>query len=82
MNPGKLAFIALALGLSLAGAAHGQAVEKKQVTLGVGGKTSLYYLPLTICERLGYFKEQGLDVTVNDFRGGGAIVAGAGRRLG
>ena len=46
MNPGKLAFIALALGLSLAGAAHGQAVGRKQVTLGVGGKTSLYYLCL------------------------------------
>jgi len=36
--------------------------------LAVGGKTALYYLPLTICERLGYFKEQGLDVTINDFR--------------
>jgi NitT/TauT family transport system substrate-binding protein len=81
MNPNKLAFLALALGLSLAGAAHGQTIEKQQVTLGVGGKTSLYYLPLTICERLGYFKEQGLDVTVNDFRGGAqslqALVGGS-----
>jgi NitT/TauT family transport system substrate-binding protein len=50
--------------------AHAQAPEKKQITLGVGGKTSLYYLPLTIAERLGHFKEQGLDVTINDFRGG------------
>ena len=48
---------------------HAQALEK-QITLGVGGKTSLYYLPLTIAERLGHFKEQGLDVTINDFRGG------------
>jgi NitT/TauT family transport system substrate-binding protein len=81
MNPNKLAFVALALALALAGAAHGQAIEKKQVTLGVGGKTSLYYLPLTICERLGYFKEQGLDVTINDFRGGAqslqALVGGS-----
>jgi NitT/TauT family transport system substrate-binding protein len=61
---------ALALSLSLSAAAHAQAVEKKQLTLAVGGKTALYYLPLTICERLGYFKEQGLDVTINDFRGG------------
>src|SRR4029079_13759912 len=55
-------------------AAHGQAPgpapEKNQLTLAVGGKTALYYLPLTICKRLGYFKEQGLDVTINDFRGG------------
>ena len=51
------------------------------MTLGVGGKTSFYYLPLTIAERLGYFKEQGLDVTINDFRGGAqslqALVGGS-----
>jgi NitT/TauT family transport system substrate-binding protein len=66
--------LASVLAFSLAGAAAaqapGQAPEKKQITLGVGGKTALYYLPLTLCERLGYFKEQGLDVTINDFRGG------------
>src|SRR5258708_14059786 len=70
----KLVVGSLALALSVAGVAHGQipgqSLEKKQVTLGVGGKTALYYLPLTICERLGYFKEQGLDVTINDFRRG------------
>src|SRR5262249_31271793 len=71
----------LALAFSLGAAAHAQAIEKKQVTLAVGGKTALYYLPLTICERLGYFKEQGLDVTINDFRGGAqslqALVGGS-----
>src|SRR5437773_12110128 len=79
MTPIKIVVVTLAL--SLAGAAHGQTPEKKQVTLGVGGKTALYYLPLTICERLGYFKEQGLDVTINDFRGGAqslqALVGGS-----
>jgi len=72
---------ALAILLSLPGMARGQALEKNQVTLGVGGKNSLYYLPLTICERLGYFKEQGLDVAINDFRGGAqslqALVGGS-----
>ena len=72
---------ALAILLSLPGMARGQALEKNQVTLGVGGKNSLYYLPLTICERLGYFKQQGLDVAVNDFRGGAqslqALVGGS-----
>ncbi len=66
----RLALASVAVSLALAGAAQAQAPEKKEVALGVGGKTSLYYLPLTIAERLGYFKEQGLDVTVNDFRGG------------
>ena len=81
MTAVKLIVGTLALALSLAGAAHGQAPEKKSLTLAVGGKTALYYLPLTICERLGYFKEQGLDITINDFRGGAqslqALVGGS-----
>src|SRR5262245_17475511 len=79
MKTTKMALAMLALALSAP--AHGQAVEKKELTLAVGGKTALYYLPLTICERLGYFKEQGLDVTINDFRGGAqslqALVGGS-----
>src|SRR5262245_8959370 len=85
----KTVLATLALALSLTGAIQDRAlaqtpvqgVEKKQLTLAVGGKTALYYLPLTICERLGYFKEQGLEVTVNDFRGGAqslqALVGGS-----
>jgi NitT/TauT family transport system substrate-binding protein len=76
-----LATLALSLTAAAPGQAQAQAAEKKQVTLAVGGKTALYYLPLTICERLGYFKEQGLEVTVNDFRGGSqslqALVGGS-----
>jgi len=81
MNHTRLSLLVLALILALAGGARGQAIEKKQLTLGVGGKSALYYLPLTICERLGYFKEQGLDVTIEDFRGGAqslqALVGGS-----
>jgi NitT/TauT family transport system substrate-binding protein len=66
----KFLFATFVAVLALMGAAQAQAPEKKQITLGVGGKTALYYLPLTIAERLGHFKEQGLDVAINDFRGG------------
>jgi NitT/TauT family transport system substrate-binding protein len=66
----KLVFGTLALCLTLTGAAQSQAIEKPNVVLGVGGKGLLYYLPLTLAERLGYFKEQGLNVTINDFAGG------------
>src|SRR6185369_8397690 len=47
-----------------------QKPELAKVRLAVGGKTSLYYLPLTVTERLGYFKEAGLDVEISDFQGG------------
>src|SRR5215210_5753079 len=53
-----------------AGFAQAQAPEKPKLTLGVGGKALLYYLPLTVAERKGFFKEEGLDVEINDFGGG------------
>ena len=62
---------ALIAGLTLGAlAAVAQTPEKKQLKLGVGGKSSLYYLTLSLCEQLGYFKDQGLDVEINDFAGG------------
>ena len=64
----KLVAQVFAVAILLAGPA--QAQEKKDITLGVGGKGLLYYLPLTLTERLGYFKEQGLNVTITDFGGG------------
>jgi NitT/TauT family transport system substrate-binding protein len=60
---------ALAAGLSPEAKAQG-APEKAKVTLGVGGKPLLYYLPLTIAERRGLFKEEGLEVEINDLGGG------------
>ncbi len=45
-------------------------LEKKNITIAVGGKSLFYYLPLTIAERLGYFKEEGLSVEIPDFPGG------------
>jgi NitT/TauT family transport system substrate-binding protein len=52
------------------GLAQAQKPETTKVRLAVGGKSSLYYLPLTVTERLGYFKEAGLDVEISDFAGG------------
>lgn len=61
--------IAAGLVLGLPGA-QAQKLETTKVRLAVGGKSSLYYLPLTVTERLGYFKEAGLDVEISDFAGG------------
>src|SRR5436305_7594776 len=61
-------FIVVLAGLFIA-SAHAQ-IEKRDVHIAVGGKTALYYLPLTLTERLGYFKDEGLNVRISDFPGG------------
>ncbi len=65
----KLLAAAAALAL-LAGPALAQAPEKPKIVIGVGGKPLLYYLPLTIAESKGYFKDAGLEVEITDFGGG------------
>jgi NitT/TauT family transport system substrate-binding protein len=58
-----------------------QGIEKPKVTIAVGGKNLFYYLPLTVAEQLGYFKQEGLDLTIVDFAGGSralqAVVGGS-----
>lgn len=53
----------------------------KSVRIAVGGKALYYYLPISIAERLGYFKDEGLDVEIIDFQGGSrslqAVVGGS-----
>lgn len=39
------------------------------VSVSIGGKTLITYIPLTIADRLGYFKDEGLNVTISDFAG-------------
>jgi NitT/TauT family transport system substrate-binding protein len=68
---GLLAAVSIAAALVFApGVAPAQKLETTKIRLAVGGKSSLYYLPLTVTERLGYFKEAGLDVEISDFAGG------------
>jgi NitT/TauT family transport system substrate-binding protein len=78
--------LAAALMLAASGAfaqasPHNQAPEKKDIKLGVGGAAALYYLPLALADRLGHFKEQGLNVEISDFKGGSqsltALVGGS-----
>lgn len=56
-------------------------IEKPDVHIAIGGKSALYYLPLTLAERLGYFKDEGLNVRISDFAGGSrslqAVVGGS-----
>jgi NitT/TauT family transport system substrate-binding protein len=72
-------FLLGALGLN--GSVLAQTLEKQKVSIAVGGKNLLYYLPLTIAEQMGYFKEEGLQVEISDFAGGAkalqALVGGS-----
>lgn len=67
---------AIALALFLAGYVtfntnlFAQTLEKPKVSIAVGGKNLFYYLPLTVAEQLGYFKDEGLQVEISDFAGG------------
>jgi NitT/TauT family transport system substrate-binding protein len=58
------------LASAMPSAALAQAPEKPKLTIGVGGKPLFYYLPLTIAEQKGYFKDEGLDIEIQDFPGG------------
>jgi NitT/TauT family transport system substrate-binding protein len=73
-------WIALIAGFALAAGAQAQ-LEKRDVHIAVGGKASFYYLPLTIAEQQGYFKDEGLNVKISDFAGGAvalrAVVGGS-----
>ena len=69
----RLALSAAVIALTAQAQAQG-ALEKTKVHIAVGGKAAFYYLPLTIAEQLGYFKAEGLDVTISDFAGGSAAL--------
>ena len=67
--------------LAAPAALRAETLEKPKLTLAVGGKNLLYYLPLTIAEQLGYFKAEGLELQIVDFAGGSqalrALVGGS-----
>jgi NitT/TauT family transport system substrate-binding protein len=71
----------LCLALAMGSGAWAQAPEKKKITIAVGGKSLFYYLPLTVAERKGYFRDEGLEVEIPDFAGGAralqALVGGS-----
>src|SRR5438105_11196476 len=66
----RRAFAAIVAAGVGAASAWTQAPEKKKITIAVGGKNLFYYLPLTVAERKGYFKDEGLEVEIADFAGG------------
>lgn len=78
----SLSVLALALTASCSKPANQSAQQAvPKVTIGIGGKTLFSYLPVTLAQQLGYFKQAGVDVTIDDFQGGSksleALVGGS-----
>jgi len=77
----RKAALALALACTAVGVQAQGALEKREVHIAVGGQASFYYLPLTVAERLGYFKDEGITIKISDFAGGAvalrAVVGGS-----
>jgi NitT/TauT family transport system substrate-binding protein len=75
--------LTLALALATTGIASAQdgKPETPNIRIAVGGKSALFYLPLSVTERLDYFKDAGLNVEITDVSSGGrtlqAIVGGS-----
>ncbi len=52
-----------------------RAADKTTIQMAVGGQTQFIYLPLTLADRLGYFKDEGLTINIADLRGGSEALA-------
>src|SRR5438128_1977149 len=57
---------------SASAAAGGQVgpPEKAKITMAIGGASQFIYWPATLAKQLNYFKDEGLDVDIQDFAGG------------
>src|SRR6266478_3099073 len=85
MNCDRRAFAtglaSLALGSAFPRASRAQQLERPSLRLGVANKAHLYYLPVTLAERRGHFRDYGLNVAIVDFEGGSqsfdALLGGA-----
>jgi NitT/TauT family transport system substrate-binding protein len=77
---GIVAILVAALLATTSGRGSAQ-VETSRITLAVGGQPLYIYLPLTLAQQMGYFKEAGLDVEIVDVSGGAkaleAIIGGS-----
>src|SRR5437773_3407319 len=63
--------VLLFISISACSASH----EPTTIRMAVGGQTQFIYLPLTLADQLGYFKDEGLTVQISDLHGGSEALA-------
>jgi NitT/TauT family transport system substrate-binding protein len=67
--------MAMAAGMSLGATVASAAAAPQQVSVALSARNSLYHLPLLLADRLGYFRQQGLQVTLLAHDSGAAGVS-------
>src|SRR5215813_1923266 len=71
----RLTSVAASLGFLFISCACSHREDPLTIRMAVGGQTQFIYLPLTLADRLGYFKDEGLSVSISDLRGGSEALA-------
>jgi NitT/TauT family transport system substrate-binding protein len=51
--------------------------DTDRIRIAIGGQNQLIYLPTTLAAELGYYREEGLDVELQDFQGGAKALQAA-----
>jgi NitT/TauT family transport system substrate-binding protein len=72
--------VALVLALALAAGCRGAGPADGGLTtvrVAVGGQSQLIYLPTTLARELGFYKEEGLNVEIEDLQGGAKALEAA-----
>ena len=56
--------------ITAAAAAQAEETVPRPLAIAIGGTGQIGYVTATLADRLGYYRQEGLDVTINNFQGG------------
>ena len=65
------------LGVITAATACSSRASSNHIRIAIGGQNQLIYLPTTLARELGYYRDEGLDVELQDFVGGAKALQAA-----
>jgi NitT/TauT family transport system substrate-binding protein len=65
------------LASAIAGCARRTSTGARRVRIAVGGQNQMVYLPTTLAQQLGFYREEGVDVELQDFAGGAKALQAA-----
>lgn len=67
---GALAVVSVCAACAIAACACHDSASTSHVRIAIGGQTQLIYLPTTLAQELGFYRDEGLDVELQDMAGG------------